>query len=90
MIHYWDHEKNNMLKANRKISFERIMLAIEQGGLIDILEHSNPKKYDGQKLYVIIIESYCWVVPFKDDKTLSKRKLITAFPSRKLTKRYLL
>ena len=65
------------------------MIAIEQGGLLDILEHPDQAKYDGQKLYVVVIDEYCWVVPFKDNKDRTKRKLITAFPSRKLTRKYL-
>lgn len=71
------------------MSFERIMIAIEQGDLLDILEHPNQTKYDGQKLYIVAIEGYCWIVPFKDDENEKRRKLITAFPSRKLTRKYL-
>lgn len=69
--------------------FERILTAIEHGYLLDILEHTDPEKYPDQKLFVIEIDNYCWVVPFKDDKQRDTRKLITAFPSRKMTKKYL-
>jgi len=44
MIDYWNHEKNIFLFLNRNISFERILIAIEQGDLLDILEHPNPIK----------------------------------------------
>lgn len=71
------------------MSFERILLAIEEGNLLDILEHPDQSKYDGQKLYVVAIDEYCWVVPFRDDEQGNIRKLITAFPSRKLTRIYL-
>jgi len=90
MIHYWDNGKNDFLKTQRNISFQRVLVAIEQGDLLDILEHPDQTKYEGQKLYVLAIEGYCWVVPFKDDDDGEKRKLITAFPSRKLTRKYLL
>lgn len=89
MLHVWDTKKNNFLKKQRNISFERIMIAIEQGQLLDILEHPDQSKYDGQKLYIVAIEGYCWVIPFKDSVDQTKRKLITAFPSRKLTRKYL-
>lgn len=89
MQYVWDDKKNRFLKRTRNISFERILTAIEHGSLLDILEHTNPEKYPDQKLFVIEIDNYCWVVPFKDDKHREKRKLITAFPSRKMTKKYL-
>ena len=38
MIFDWNNEKNMMLKRNRSISFERIIVAIEQDDLLDILE----------------------------------------------------
>lgn len=89
MQYYWDERKNNKLKRERGITFERILVAIEQGDLIDILVHQNRSKYPGQKLLVINIDYYCWVVPFEDDTEQNRRKLITAFPSRKMTKHYL-
>lgn len=89
MDYSWDNEKKRLLKRTRMISFERIVIAIEHGQLIDILEHTNPRKYPGQKLYVVEIDGYCWIVPYKEDKKLGTRTLITAFPSRKLTKKYL-
>ncbi|TVP97527.1 MAG: toxin [Balneolaceae bacterium] len=89
-MHYvWDDNKNRFLKRTRNISFERIITAIEHGYLLDILEHITPEKYPGQKLFVIEIDNYCWAIPYKDDKKRGYRKLITAFPSRKLTKKYL-
>ena len=41
MIFDWNNEKNIMLKRDRNISFERIIIAIEQDSLLDILEHPN-------------------------------------------------
>lgn len=37
----WDHAKNERLKLERQISFEEIALAIEDGGLLDVLQHRN-------------------------------------------------
>lgn len=88
MNYDWNQEKNDALKRDRDISFERILVAIEQGGLLDILEHHNPEKYDGQRLLVVDIDGYCWIVPFRDEVDQDRRMLITAFPSRKLTKHY--
>lgn len=41
----WSHEKNERLKAERNISFEEIVLAIEADGLLEIVMHSNVNKY---------------------------------------------
>lgn len=89
MIYSWNKRKNALLKRTRNISFERVLTAIEHGGLIDILTHTHQVKYPGQKLLVVNIDNYCWVIPFQDDETKGVRNLITVFPSRKLTKRYL-
>ncbi len=87
MIFVWDEEKNRFLAANRGISFERILVAIEEGDILDVLEHPNKMKYAKQKLYVLNIDGYAWIVPFRDET--DQRLLITAFPSRKYTSLYL-
>jgi len=83
----WDPEKNEQLKRERQISFERVVLHIEQGDLLDVLEHPNPQKYPGQRLLIVQIESYVFVVPCIEaaDSVFLK----TIFPSRQLTKQYL-
>jgi len=87
VIFDWSEEKNKWLRTGRGISFEEIVVAIEEGGILDILEHPNPSRYEGQRLYIVSIDNYAWVVPFVDRGDI--RFLKTAFPSRKLTKRYL-
>ena len=86
MIFTWDEEKNNFLICNRNISFERIIVAIEEGDILDVLKHPNEIKYNHQKLYILSIDGYAWIVPFRDEQ--DKRILITAYPSRKYTSRY--
>lgn len=85
----WDEEKNQGLINNqdRKISFERIVELIEEGCVLDILEHENQIEYAGQKVFILNVDGYAYRVPFReiDDKIF----LITAFPSRKMTKKYL-
>ena len=83
----WSEEKDERLRRERGISFEEVIVAVEEGNVLDILEHTNPSRYGGQRLYIIEIDSYVWVVPFVDNDEI--RFLKTAFPSRKLTKRYL-
>lgn len=62
-------------------------MALQEGDLLDVLEHPNSEKYAGQRLYVLNIDNYAWVVPFRDSG--DSRILITAFPSRKYTSVYL-
>ena len=79
----WNSEKNEILKRKRGISFEEIAFLIESGHIIGIEE--NPGRTN-QKLYVLEIENYAFIVPFvENDKEIF---LKTAFPSRKHTKRY--
>jgi hypothetical protein len=43
----WDSRKNEKLIQERGISFEAVLWSIQSGGLLDLLEHKNPKKYPG-------------------------------------------
>lgn len=87
MIFNWNNEKNKVLKKCRNISFERIIVAIEQNCLLDILEHPNKEKYSNQLLLLVEIDRYVYVVPciLENDVCFLK----TIFPSRKYTARYL-
>ncbi len=87
-IHYrWDNEKNKVLKKVRGISFEQITLRIDKGNLVDIVEHPNQKKYSSQKMLVVNINKYIYLVPFvEEEKNIYFLK--TIIPSRKATKKY--
>ena len=82
----WDPEKNEQLKRERGISFEQVLLHIEQGDLLDILEHPRQQKYPGQRILVVQIEDHVVLVPCIEDEESVFLK--TIFPSRKLTKPY--
>ena len=86
MIFDWNNEKNMMLKRNRSISFERIIVAIEQDDLLDILEHPNKEKYPNQLLLLVEIDRYVYVVPCVLENDVCFLK--TIFPSRKYTSKY--
>jgi uncharacterized DUF497 family protein len=88
MIRYnWDKEKNLLLKETRGISFEQIVVYIEQGNLIDVIKHPNKDKYNHQKILIINIDNYIYTVPFVENE--NERFLKTIIPSRKFTKKYL-
>lgn len=63
----WSHEKNDQLKVERRISFEEIVLAIEGDGLLDILQHPNESKYPNQRILVVALDDYVFLVPFVEE-----------------------
>ena len=87
MIFDWNNEKNIMLKRDRNISFEWLIIAIEQDSLLDILEHPNKEKYSNQFLILVEIDRYVYVVPCVLENDICFLK--TIFLSRKYTAKYL-
>ncbi|MDE0219846.1 MAG: toxin [Spirochaetaceae bacterium] len=83
----WNLDKNRQLAEQRGVSFERIISAIERGGLVDVVEHPNQGRYPGQKVYVVDIEGYLHLAPFVIG-TDGTRFLKTIIPSRKATRDY--
>lgn len=82
----WSQEKNEQLKRLRGISFEDVTLAIESGGLLDVLAHPNPKRYSNQKVFVVAVMQYVYLVPHVEDSDHIFLK--TIIPSRKATRDY--
>jgi uncharacterized DUF497 family protein len=83
----WNAEKNDLLKEARGISFEEVVLHIQFGNEVDIYDHPNQKRYPGQKISVVLIEGYAYLVPFVENE--DEIFLKTIIPSRKATKQYL-
>ena len=83
----WSPEKNEALQADRGVSFESIIVAIEAGGLLDILAHPNQAKYPRQRILVVAADDYAYLVPFVEDEDCYFLK--TIIPSRKATRDYL-
>ena len=82
----WDDAKNAKLRKERGIGFEHVVFHIERD-LLDILEHLNPDRYGGQRIFVVRREDYVYLVPFVEDENAVFLKTIV--PSRKATKEYL-
>jgi uncharacterized DUF497 family protein len=83
----WSTEKNERLKTWRQISFEEIVFYIDAGQLLDIVEHPNPEKYHGQRIFIVNVNNYAYLVPFVETET--EIFLKTIIPSRKATRKYL-
>jgi hypothetical protein len=80
----WDKVKDDWLKKTRGVSFQEISDMILSGLFLDILE--NPKR-PNQDIFVLWLHEYVWVVPFVVESSGSIF-LKTAYPSRKMQKRY--
>ncbi|MGG6242125.1 BrnT family toxin [Nodosilinea sp. AN01ver1] len=83
----WNSEKNERLRQERGITFEDIVLNIQLGNEVDIFDHPNQERYPGQKISVVLVEGYAYLVPFVESE--EEVFLKTIIPSRKATKQYL-
>lgn len=86
-IYNWSPDKNQVLIVDRDVSFEEAIFHIEHGGLLDDIAHPNASNYPNQRIFVICIREYIYLVPYveRDDEIFLK----TIIPSRKFTKLYL-
>lgn len=83
----WNHEKNQWLKHERGITFEDIMYHLTHDGFLDVMEHPNQTRYPGQRIFIVDVEGYAYVVPFvEDDECIFMKTII---PSRRMTRLYL-
>ena len=83
----WSPEKNELLKNERGISFEEITVAVEAGTLLEVVPHPNAAKYPRQKVMVVGVAGYAYLVPYveEDDHFFLK----TIIPSRKATRDFI-
>ncbi|NBD16506.1 MAG: toxin [Cyanobacteria bacterium] len=83
----WNSKKNQQLIEDRQISFEDILFNIQKGRLLDDIEHPNQVKDPSQRIFVVEVDEYAYLVPYveNDDEIFLK----TVIPSRKATKQYL-
>ncbi len=84
----YDLAKNEKLKIERKISFEDVILAIENGNLLDDLKYPNKETYPNQNIFILLIEvkNCVYMVPYVENK--KEIFLKTIILSRKMNKKY--
>ncbi|OQY00958.1 MAG: toxin [Desulfobacteraceae bacterium 4572_130] len=83
----WNSEKNEILAISRGITFEEIVQRIESGTKVIETDHPNKKKYPNQKILIVDVEGYAYLVPYVIDN--NEYFLKTIIPSRKATKKYI-
>ena len=83
----WDEQKNEWLKQNRGLGFEQVAVLIEQGKVLEVMDHPDQRKYPRQKMAILEIDGYACLVPYVEDEDGVFLK--TIIPSRKATRKYL-
>ena len=83
----WAVEKNALLQQERGLSFEQITVAVESGGLLDIVAHPNAERYPRQRIMVVVIDDYAYLVPYVEEE--DHLFLKTIIPSRKATRDFI-
>lgn len=86
MKYDWDAEKNEWLKREKNISFEKIIYHLARGDVWKLSDHPDQESYPGQKIYFVIMEDYIYLVPHIVEKDYIFLK--TIIPGRKATKVY--
>ena len=87
MVFRWDPQKNALLMRERGLSFEQIALAVEGGDLLQVIEHPNAAKYPNQKIMIVAMDGYAFLVPFVQE--VDGYFLKTIIPSRKATRDFM-
>ena len=80
-------DKNGLLKQERGVSFDDTTVAVEAGGLLEIVSHQNPTKCPRQKIMVVAVAGYAFLVPFVEEEDHFFLK--TIIPSRKATRDFI-
>ncbi len=83
----WNTEKNEVLAKERGITFEEIVETIESGAKVIEVDHPNKKKYPNQRILIVDVSGYAYMVPYVQDG--NEYFLKTIIPSRKATKKHL-
>lgn len=83
----WSPEKNILLKAVRGVCFEDIVAAINGGNTLAVTDHPQKKKYPNQRIYIVNLFGYAYLIPFVESG--EKIFLKTIIPSRRATAKYL-
>lgn len=83
----WSTEKSLALKRSRGICFEDVVFYIERGDILDDYLHPNHQTYPGQRIMVINIANYAYLVSYVENE--EELFLKTIIPGRRATLRYI-
>jgi hypothetical protein len=83
----WSSGKNSWLITHRGLRFEDVVLAIANGSLLAIFKKPANSRHPHQKIFVVEMAGYAYLVPFVEQP--SGYFLKTIIPSRRATRKYL-
>ena len=80
----YDEEKNKKLFAQRGITFEDLIEAIANDKILLDIAHPNKESYPNQRLMIVELNNYTYVVPYlqNEDEIVLK----TIYPDRRYKK----
>lgn len=82
----WAVDKDGRLRRERGVSFERVAAIILASEYVDLFDHPNQQRYPGQRVFVVLLDDYAYLVPFVESE--AGYFLKTIIPSRRATKQY--
>jgi uncharacterized DUF497 family protein len=77
----YDQDKDKLLRSTRGIGFQEAVEAIESGDVLADSPHPKQTKYADQRIMVLQIAGYAYVVPYLMDEEVFVLK--TVYPNRK-------
>lgn len=83
----WDPSKSDQLTQRYGVGFEQVVVAIESGGVLATMPHPNAARYPRQRIMILRIDDYAFLVPFVEDDVHIFLK--TIIPSRKATRDFI-
>jgi hypothetical protein len=84
----FSEEKDELLKATRGLGFEEIIKRLNSGDLLAD-QHNPIQNRANQRIYVVKVGEYAYVVPYVINEQKHEIFLKTLYPSRAYTKRYI-
>jgi hypothetical protein len=82
----WSAAKDALLRDLRGIGFADVVAAIASGGLVEVRRHPNQTRYAIQRLFLVELRGYVYVVPAVPEP--GGYFLKTIIPSRKATREW--
>ena len=86
----WNTEKSQILVETRKLDFKIFaeIITNEREKIVAVINHPNIERYPTQRIFLINVDNYIYLVPFVEDE--EKIFLKTVIPSNKYTRDYLI
>ena len=85
-IFRWNNEKNEWLKEHRGVCFEQVVILLEREDVLEVIEHPNQEDYPGQRIAIVRINDYAYLVPYVQEG--EEIFLKTIIPSRRAMNKY--